>query len=389
MPNYRNLVEQSLNKNRNRLLAESMIYPEGMKERMHPKLEEDLLNNRTSLGNSPCFPVSDEKNFETKVVIERFKDVINEVKKAFNIDEIDNMAIMKEMKPLVDTTMEIESEHKKQLEELAIKMIKDEFGITDEVEMVAELTPYIEDANPNELPSETIVEFDDHDEIVFANDSVYKRRFQNAINQGAAKKVNHMYHLADKELTDMNPRLLNNYKKMMSAADYTYFLYPDLGSSTNAGSCDIEFPKKKGEKAILKVKAMVFPVLVHELYKSCMEVLSANGLPTKENIAEYVINKADYLQAEPWDMRIGPGLWGRFCMMIPTEDFNLKHHVYFDISALEPKEFSSVMKEIMGGTNKGKQIVSELMKEIKKELKEDDYREAMGDDNVFEIEDLF
>jgi hypothetical protein len=175
----------------------------------------------------------------------------------------------------------------------------------------------------------------------------------------------------------------------MSAADYTYFLYPDLGSSTNAGSCDIEFPKKKGEKAILKVKAMVFPVLVHELYKSCMEVLSANGLPTKENIAEYVINKADYLQAEPWDMRIGPGLWGRFCMMIPTEDFNLKHHVYFDISALEPKEFSSVMKEIMGGTNKGKQIVSELMKEIKKELKEDDYREAMGDDNVFEIEDLF
>jgi hypothetical protein len=296
---------------------------------------------------------------------------------------------MKEMKPLVDTTMEIESEHKKQLEELAIKMIKDEFGITDEVEMVAELTPYIEDANPNELPSETIVEFDDHDEIVFANDSVYKRRFQNAINQGAAKKVNHMYHLADKELTDMNPRLLNNYKKMMSAADYTYFLYPDLGSSTNAGSCDIEFPKKKGEKAILKVKAMVFPVLVHELYKSCMEVLSANGLPTKENIAEYVINKADYLQAEPWDMRIGPGLWGRFCMMIPTEDFNLKHHVYFDISALEPKEFSSVMKEIMGGTNKGKQIVSELMKEIKKELKEDDYREAMGDDNVFEIEDLF
>jgi hypothetical protein len=389
MPNYRNLVEQSLNKNRNRLLAESMIYPEGMKERMHPKLEEDLLNNRTSLGNSPCFPVSDEKNFETKVVIERFKDVINEVKKAFNIDEIDNMAIMKEMKPLVDTTMEIESEHKKQLEELAIKMIKDEFGITDEVEMVAELTPYIEDANPNELPSETIVEFDDHDEIVFANDSVYKRRFQNAINQGAAKKVNHMYHLADKELTDMNPRLLNNYKKMMSAADYTYFLYPDLGASTNAGSCDIEFPKKKGEKAILKVKAMVFPVLVHELYKSCMEVLSANGLPTKENIAEYVINKADYLQAEPWDMRIGPGLWGRFCMMIPTEDFNLKHHVYFDISALEPKEFSSVMKEIMGGTNKGKQIVSELMKEIKKELKEDDYREAMGDDNVFEIEDLF
>jgi len=389
MANYKNLVSQAINKNRNKLLAESMIYPEGMKERMHAKLEEDLLNNRTSLGESPCFPVSDERNFVTKIVGERFKDVVNEVKKAFNVDEIDNMSIVKEMMPLVSTTMELESEHKKKLEELAIKMIKEEFGITDEVEMVAKLTPYIEDANPNELPTETILEFEDHDEMQFANDSVYKRRFQNAINQGAAKKVNHMYHLADKELTDMNPRLLNNYKKMMSAADYTYFLFPDLKASTNAGSCDVEFPKKDGEKPILKVEAMVFPVLVHELYKACMEVLSANGLPTKENIAEYVINKADYLQAEPWDMRIGPGLWTRFCMVIPAEDFNLKHHVYSDISALEPKEFSYVMKEIMAGTNKGKEMMSEMLKEIKKELKEDDYRKSMGDDNVFEIEDLF
>jgi hypothetical protein len=389
MPNYRRLVEQSLNKNRNRLLAESMIYPEGMKERMHPDLEEALLENKTSLGDSPCFPVSDERNFATKVVSERFKEVVNEVKKAFNIDEIDNISIMREMMPLVESTMELESKHIKKLEELAVNMIKEEFGITDEVEIVAELTRYIEDGNPNELPSETIVEFDDHSEMEFANDSIYKRRFQNAINQGAAKKVNHMYHLADKELTDMNPRLVNNYKKMMSAADYTYFLYPDLKASTNGGSCEVDFPKKDGEKAVLKVKAMVFPVLIHELYKGCMEILSAHGLPTKENIAEYVIGKADYLQAEPWDMRIGAPLWGRFCMAIPLEDFHLKHHVYADISQLDPKEFSHVMREIMAGTNKGKQMVSEMIKEIKKELKEDDYRESMGGDNVFEIEDLF
>jgi hypothetical protein len=76
-------------------------------------------------------------------------------------------------------------------------------------------------------------------------------------------------------------------------------------------------------------------------------------------------------------------------MVIPAEDFNLKHHVYSDISALEPKEFSYVMKEIMAGTNKGKEMMSEMLKEIKKELKEDDYRKSMGDDNVFEIEDLF
>lgn len=385
---YKRLVSQSLNKNRNRLISESFLYAEGMNERMHPDLENDLLENKTSLGDHPCFPVSDEKNFVTKVVGERFKEVVNEVKKAFNIDEIDNTKIIQEMYPLVVSTMDLEKSHIKKLEELAVNMIKEEFGIDDEVEIVVELTQNIPNANPNIIPSDTIVEFDDHNEMEFANDSVYKRRFQNALNQGASKKVNHMYHLADKELTDMNPKLLNNYKKMMSAADYTYFLFPDLKSAANGGSCEVEFPKNDGEKPVLKAKAMVFPVLIHELYKGCMEILSAHGLPTKENIAEYVINKSDYLQAEPWDMRIGPGLWGRFCNLIPAEDFNLKHHVYADISALEPKEYYSTMKEIMAGTKKGKTIIEEMINSIKEELKQDDYLESMGD-SLFEIDDLF
>lgn len=385
---YKRIIAKNLNQNRNRLISESSIYESGMKEKMHPTLEKELLENKTSLGDHKCFPISDEINFATKVVAERFKEVVNEVKKAFNIDEIHNNKIIMELMPLIESTMEMESKHRKALEELAVKMIKEEFGIDDEVEIVAKLTPYIEDSNAKKVPSNTILEFDDHDEMEFANDSVYKRRFQNAMIQGAAKKVNHMYHMVDGELTEMNPRLLNNYKRMMSGVDYTYFLFPDLNTATNAGLCDVEFAKNDEDKTVIKAKAMVFPVLVHELYKACMEILSAHGLPTKKHIAEYVINKSDYLQAEPWDMRIGPGLWGRFCQSIPAEDFNLKHHVYADISALEPKEFFVVMKEIMGNTKKGKMMVEDMLSEIKRELKEDEYREASSDD-LFEADDLF
>jgi hypothetical protein len=266
-------------------------------------------------------------------------------------------------------------------------MIKEEFGIDDEVEFVAELTKNIPTANDNDTPSDVIVEFDDHDEMELAKDSVYKRRFDNAMIQGAAKKVNHLYHMCDKELTDMNPKLINNYKKMMSAADYTYFLFPDLKAAKNGGSFEVEFPKEDGAKPVINAKAMVFPVLLHELYKGCMEVLAAKGLPSKENIAEYVVNKSDYLQAEPWDMRTGPGLWGIFCSMIPANDFNLKHHVYSDITSLEPKEYFSVMKEIMGQTKKGKMIIEEMLDTIKRELEEDDYMDSMGD-TLFEADDL-
>jgi hypothetical protein len=390
MASYKSIIEHALGKSKRNLLAESLIYPDDLKERMHPKLEEDLLNNKTSLGESPCFPIGNERNFATQIVGERFKDVVNEVKKAFNVEEIDNMSLMMEMMPLVNDTMALEEKHKKELVELAVKMVREEFDIPEEVIINAELTPYIDLNGTNLVPDqETITEFDDHDEMQYANDSVYKRRFANAMNQGAAKKVNHMYHLADRELTGMNPKLINNYKKMMSAADYMYYLAPELESAQNAGKCEVDFGSKEKKKpTTLTAKAMVFPVLLHELVKGCMEILSANGLPTKENIAEYVINKSDFVQAEPWDMRIGPALWGKFCNMIPAEDFNLKHHVYSDISQLEPKEYAHTMREIMSNTKRGKGIIDELLKEIKREIKEDEYNESMGDD-LFEIEDLF
>jgi hypothetical protein len=57
---------------------------------------------------------------------------------------------------------------------------------------------------------------------------------------------------------------------------------------------------------------------------------------------------------------------------------------------LEPKEFSKVMREVMAGTNKGKKIISEMIEEIKNELKEDEYNQKMNeDDGLFEIDDLF
>jgi len=365
-----------------------MIYPEGLNERMHPKLEEDLINNRTSLGESPCFPIGDERNFATTVVGERFKDVVNRVKKTYNVRDIDETQLRLEMIPLLRGVIGLEKKHKKKLEELAVKMVREEFDIPESIKIEAELTTDIDNSGTIDKPkSDLVVEFDDHDEMVYANDSIYKRRFANAMNQGAAKNVNHMYHMVDNELGEMDPTLLNAYKKVMASADYMFYLYPDLSKTVNGGKCDIDFGSDDDKSKTIHAKGMIFPVLLHELVKACMEILSMHGLPTKENIAEYVINKSDYLQAEHWDMIIGPGLWNRFCQAIPADDFNLKHHVYADISKLEPTEYASTMREILGGTKKGKMIVEEMLEEIKDEIKRDEYNEAMGD-NLFEIDDL-
>lgn len=390
MSDRKKLVEEAVKKAAQiklgvkKTINESVLYPEGLSERMNPQLEDDLANGRHSLGKHPIFPESDESSFEEKIMGERFNEVAKRYKRAYDVDTIDEKNVIRTMMPLVRETMGLEAKHKKALEKLAEKMIREEYDMDkDVVEIHAELTSEINMVGTKKNPKPMAVEmqFKNHDEVVNANEEVYKRRFLNAMTQGAAKKCNHMFHMVDDEITDMDPRLANKYSKMMASADYMYYIIPAMENneigSVNGGVVRVQFPTKDNPKAVIYAQAMVFPVLIHELVKGVMELLSAHGLPKNKKIGEYVINKADFLAAEPWDMRLGPGLWDRFTRMVEPDDFPLKHHIYSELAALPVREFNLKMREIMAGTKEGKKIIDEIVKDIRAGLQEDDFNEAM------------
>jgi hypothetical protein len=382
MDKYKKIAEAALNrlKQPKKSLNESILYPDGISERMHKDLENDLLNGKHSLGKHPIFPEGDESTFEEKIMGERFMEVSKRYKRNNDINEIDNIKIMGEMMPMLKDAIKLESPYRKELEKLAISMIREEYDMDEDVvEIVAELTTKIdvEGTKKNPRPITVDMEFKNHDEMITANEEVYKRRFLNAMIQGAAKKVNHMYHMVDDELTEIDPRLPNKYSKLMSAADYMYYIVPAMDEGVTGGIVKVEFPSTKNPKAKIHAQAMVFPVLIHELVKGVMELLSAHGLPKNKKMGNYVINKADFLAAEPWDMRLGPGLWTRFTNMIEPDDFHLKHHIYSELSALPVREFNIKMKEIMANTKEGKKIIANIVTEIKNGLKEDEFNEAI------------
>lgn len=383
MSNYRKIVESALKKaNNSKTLNESVLYPEGMSERMHPKLEEDLLKRTHSLGKHPIFPEGDESTFEEKIMGERFKEVATRCKRAFDTDAVDQKALMVNMMGMVNESMQMEKKHKKALEKLAEQMIREEYDMgKDIVEIHCELTPQINmvGTKKNPKPMTTEMQFKNHDDMVNANDEVYKRRFVNAMIQGASKKCNHMFHMVDDELTDMDPRLPNKYAKMMAAADYMYYAIPEMEDGVNGGVVRVQFPTASNPKAVIHAQAMVFPVLIHELVKGVMELISAHGLPKNKKVGEYVINKADFLAAEPWDMRLGPAIWERFTKMIEPDDFHLKHHIYTEMVSLPVMDFNRKMREIMAGTKEGKKIISGIVEEIKGGLQEDEFNEAMNE----------
>lgn len=391
MGNYRDRILK--------VLKEGHIPYGDQKERMHPDLEEALREGKHSLGAHPIFPEGDESDFGQKMAAKGFSDALNSYKRQFDTDSVDQTHILDSMVTLQET-MSIEKPHIKELEELAERLIREEYNIDDgDVEVIAEITGEISLECPIKNYTPLMVEdmeFDDHDAIVRANEEVYKRRFVNAMKEGAAKRANHIYKEVDDELVSMDPRLPRKYGKLMALSELASYMIDENemngGEMQNGGMVNVEWPKSEDEKPVIHAQGMTFPLLMHELVKGVMELLSSHGLPQDEKMRNYVTGKADFLGAQPWDRRLGPPIWERFTNMLEKEDLPIKHHIYSEMCGMEVHEFNTRMKEIMAGTKKGKKYITELAEEIKNEMALDEYEEAMrnmeSEGDFMGIEDL-
>lgn len=391
MGKYKDIIVKNL---KTRVLAEGVLPYGDIRERMHPALEEAIRDGKHSLGNHPAFPDGDEYGFTNKIVAKRFTEVLNNYKKQFDVDSVDQTHFM-DTEGMISEIIEMEKPHKKELEKLAIEMVKKEFDIDDDdVELIAELTTDItvEDMTKNDSPLMMEMEFEDHESMVKANDEVYKRRLIDAMKHGAAKKGKHMYQAADEELMAMNPQLGRKYGKLMSLADLAYFMIDDMAEMKPAGAVNVQLPESEDVKPIIHAQGTTFPVMVHEMVKGVMELLSTHGLPEDENIREYVKGKADFKGAERWDDRLGPEIWNRFTECFEAEDFGLKHHVFAEMCSLPVEDFNRTMKEVLAGTKAGKKRIAEMCDEIKNEMALDEYEELMGSDEIgddtFDVNDL-
>lgn len=375
-------------------LREGVKYDENHAERLHPNLVKQLKERSTSLGAHPAFPEDDEMNFEERLMSERFDKVIKNYKRHHGEEQILFDEIVEKQRACLKKIIELEKPHKKDLIELAKRLVMEDFDITEEdliIEATLTTDMTLKKTKPMRMQAENTVEFDDHEQYSNANKEVYKRRMLNALIQGSAKKTNHMFHLVDEELTNKNPLLPNLYSKFMTGADYMYMVNDDTAPKAIGGLVEVQFPEKEGEVPRIIAEAVTFPVLVHEIVKGVMEVLSYHGLPKDRKIAEFVMERADFQDAENWDMRLGPPIWERFLNCIPAEDYNLKHHVYTELASLPAQEFHECFREVLLGSRKGKAMINEFLVEIKDELRDDEFDnvvDRISDDDNLGPEDL-
>ena len=387
----------------NTKLNEAPIDYEGP-ERMAGDVERKITSRQTPYHNFPAMPEMD-RDFVELISSKRFKDSVEKVRMAMGDTRIIQgqnalMQLMMTVGQAMQRLVMIQSQNAEELEALAVKLVKEELGIPEgamqfDAQLVMQPMGAAEGMQSEpEMPSEEEVEELMGDMENF-NLERAKRRMINSLIQGAAFKGGHMYNLVRNEINEINPQLMNLYAVTQSLMEHAYWIFPDMegmagGGGGQMGQSEVD---EETDPPTVKARAVTFPLLVHELVKGVYEIFGTHGLPDDPRQQEMILNAEDTLPAEIWDSRLGPIFWEKFVATYPMELFDddmkhIQHYLFMRFSALSAEEFMRVAKMILKGEPQGQKYIQGMVNDIVRELKDREYRDAMGGEDDEDLDDI-
>lgn len=200
---------------------------------------------------------------------------------------------------------------------------------------------------------------------------VQKRRFINMMIQGSSQGKIYAFHMAQEVLDKIDPRLVPLYGTLSSAGHFFYWLVPDPrvgpggggGKGDPAGSARI---KLVDGTPTIEAQGVTFPMLVHELSKGLMEFLSYPEDEDDDN-RKRIFAKADTLDQEPNDLRVGPAIWEQIVAHIGPANAKIMPHVYDKIVRLPASEFNGLMKGLLADDSAAKSKLDKIIADVKRQ----------------------
>lgn len=401
-------------KNKRRISEAPIDEPQGF--RINPQLKSKIERGDTPMSQSPFIPKKGEgerQSFEEIAATKRFRDVVQKLERYLGVNVPNNMMGLQMMlMQLFNEVSRFESTRKEELENLAKELVSNELVDPKYAEFI-KFDPKLVgmgdagsenfQSEPEEFSSEDIeLAFEDPEEeledFVDAFEHfdylVAKRRFMNSIIQGAAKKGHYMFELIRERLEEMEPGITDKYGALMAMNDYLYWMLPPeaveqmaAAGQNMGGSEEIEMEKdEEGEETgnyVIKAKAVMFPILVHELIKGYYDILGAGSIPEDPILGQMVVAKADTLTGEIFDIIIGTYLWEKLLEAYPEkvlmENMKIVQSLIFrEFSKLPKNRFTSLAQRINKGDESAYRDMEKIADEIIDRLNQQDLDELLG-----------
>lgn len=320
---------------------------------------------------------------------------------------------------------QLERPYKEQLEQLAVQLVSKTWGIPPEMlDAKLEQPQQVgqgddEVGEPPEPPEPTDIE-----NVPIDREQVNKRITMNALTQGAAvHNMATIHHAAADEIQEINPQLLQAYGQFATGSTHMYWLMDfanmarEMLSQATVGTARVQYgdneaedqPEAEGQlggqeepydveadiasmsepepdieleaeedisSARVIARAINFPVLVQELVKGTMELLSHHGLEdlSKEQLVG-IYQEADRLEDEPWLIQVGPQLWRAFLKIVPRG--HSLADVMSTLAVQEPKLIHKLLSDTLESINSGqdpagpREALTELMVQLEAETPAD------------------
>ena len=354
-------------------------------------IADAVYKNKTSIGNNPALPNIFEKGYVEKLVEKRFKGCVDELKKIGEIDDVPNTDMQTVLGKLVLKCQKLEEPHRPELEKIVANYLIDLFGIPDdsiqmELSLVDDVDLSSSSIKLDPADGDEFIEYEDVLDAESIKDEVYKRRLIDAISMGAGMKISSNIKDYMEEIYEINPALINLYRKILALNDYLLFTKEDIGMTEEDkhqfGTVEVVLGQVEESPKIL-AQGVIFPILLSEAVRGLMELFASHGLPQEFEKAQSVLSKSDYLKAEPWDMRIGPALWE-----IVSDSFgngvktDLIPYLYKRISQLPVKKFNFFMREVLAKTRKGKRMMAKIAEKSQYEKEYSGFEDKMSKFNA-------
>ena len=378
-------------------------------DRPHQDIQGKLSTGDTPLQKVPLPKTGEEpnKNFQELLASERYRQVIEKVRQYTGVNttmkgEDGVMPLAHMMMDAHNKIVQIENEHRPELEQLAVELVTKEMGIPEgsfqfDVKIVGMGEIDTEDFNREEgnqeNPTEVDIEVEEElmDDIAGLDLERAKRRMINSMIQGASKRGHYMYQLVPQKIQEItgSEQLINLYGILMSINDTLYWQLSDQmmqmmmggGGQAVGGKESVD---RNTQPPTIYARAVNFPILVHEVLKGIMEVFAIQGQPEDQDIFQQVSQHEDTLEKEMWDLRLGPAIWDRIRGQFPIEiltDENkveIQNYLLVEIFKLPARRFLILMKEVVSGSETGKRLIQQIVSGIEQMLNNQSYEETMS-----------
>jgi len=357
-----------------------------------------ISKKRTSIGDNEAIPPYGNFGFIYHSIKEKYTQIdsaINEMVENGDIESKDIDYLKTYLSSISTMCRRIEKPLRPQLQKLCENIVNKAFSTPpDTLILNCTITDRISPKHAvRTLPEGDNAEYDfeDVDEIEKMDKAVLKRRMINSLIQGFSYYMSRNVEEWNETVSKLDERLIELWGKINLIEDYLLFVEEEKITDKNPmqGSYVEVHLGKKGRKTKIDAQGLLFPYLLKETFRGLFELFSSHGLPEDAKKAMYIIRKADFVVAEPWDLRLGMCFVDRLNDVLTNKyetgiftNTNELPFFFSEISSLKTDNFNSYMKNVLSGTNKGKILSDEIENTIVHDFEYNAFKDKITQKNI-------